>query len=232
MRRLDDDQTNPSTVSPSIDPLSPVPPEVLAAINEGQEFAALLTLCLETTVTLTLTGGATFGSIRALFPDYLICLRLIGPSGRIRPATLSDLDAANDQWQSTVGTPTRYLTKGFSFMAVSPQPAGDISASMTYARSPAQLTADDFPEMPEAYHASLIDYGCYRIRLKEGGQGLVRGVGYLNRFLDEMVTLGEFVRAKGRAARYDALPFELRTFDRSTLAEQIKKASKWQKVTE
>lgn len=191
--------------------------EVIAAINEGQELAALLTLCLETTAPLTLTAGTTFGSLRASFPNFLCPLRLTIAGVRVRPATLAELDARNSGWQSIAGTPDSYCTMGFNLYCITPQPSIDTSASFTYARSPVQIVGDDFPEIPEQYHPSLINYGKYRIRLKEGAQGLARGAKYLNSALDSWGELADQVRARSRAARYDVQPFELKLFDRSRL---------------
>lgn len=197
--------------------------EVLAAINEGQELAAALTLCLETSTTWTLSASNTFGTLRGTFPDFLCPLRVSISGTRIRPATLADLDALDDSWQSTAGTPTRYVVIGFNFYAVTPQPVDDTSADFIYARTPAPMVGDDFPELPEEYHQSLVNYGKYKVRIKEGAQGLQRAVGDLNRFLDDMTRLGDYTRARSRAARYDVLPFELALFDRSRLMAPVKK---------
>lgn len=224
--RLDDIAGSPGSVATDD---GPVPPEILAAINEGQELFSLLTLCLETTASLTLPALTPFLSLRATFPDFLCSLRLMASGTRIRPATLSDLDAENDQWQDTIGTPARYWTGGFNLLAVTPQPITDTTAQFTYARSPVQMIADDFPEIPEEYGQSLVNYGIYRVKLKEGAQSLQRGVGYLNAFLDDAQRLGDFVRARSRASHYDVTPFELALFDRSRLVDQIAKGKKpWQ----
>jgi hypothetical protein len=220
--RIDDDSSSPGSVAAG----APVPPEILAYVNEGQELFALLTLCLETTATLTLVGARTFSTLRSSFPDFLCPLRLMIDGVRVRPSTLADLDAENDDWQSTAGTPTRYGTLGFSFYFVSPQPAIDTAASMTYARSPVQMVGDAFPEIPEPYHQSLVKYGIYRVKLKEGGQQLQRGMGQLNEFLDDATKHGDYVRNKSRAARYDVLPFELKLFDRARLIQKIQKEKK------
>ena len=223
--RSDDDPTAPGSVA--IDPNGgTVPPEVLAAIAEGQELASWMTLCLETTVSVTLTASNTFWDMRALLPDYLVPLRIMGAAGRIRPCTLAELDARNDAWQSTAGTPDSYLSLGWGFYGITPQPAIDTVVQFTYARSPAPLVADSFLEIPDAYQSSLIDYGLYKVKLKEGGQGLTRGLAHLNRFLDEMTKLGAYVRQKSLAARYDIQPFELQLFDRSRLVDQILKRAK------
>jgi hypothetical protein len=219
--RADDDATAPRSFETSSN--SPVPPEILAAINEGQELASWLTLCLETTVALTLTASATFYLLRSQITDYLVPLRLTVAGQRVRPTTLAELDARNAGWQSDPGTPERYIALGFSFFGVHPQPVDDTAAQLTYARSSAQLVGDAFLELPEAFQPSLIDYGLYRVKLKEGAQSLERAVRHLNRFLDEMIKLGDYVRAKSRASRYDVLPFELALFDRSRLIEKLLK---------
>lgn len=195
--------------------------EVLNALNEGQELAAWLSLCLETKASLPLPASTTFGLLRGTFPDFLCPLRMSIGSRRIRPATLAELDGENDGWQNTPGDPARYVSLGFNFFGVTPQPVNTIAADFLYARSPAPMVGDDFPEIPAAYHESLVFYAKYRIRLKEGAQSLTRGMEFFHRFLDDMQKLGDFVRAKSRAARYDTLPFELALFDRARLAAAV-----------
>ena len=221
LERIDDDPDDPSSATEA---------EVIAAIQEGQELMALLTLCLETTATLTLAASTPFASMRGTFPNFLVPLRMQIGGVRVRPATLADLDSLNDAWQSTAGTPTRYGTAGFNFFWVTPQPTVSTDADLTYAKSPAPMVQDDFPEVPVAYHMSLVRYGVYKVRLKEGAQGLERGVVELNRFLDDCQQLGDFVRAKSQAARYDVLPFELKLYDRSRLIAKVKEKA-WQRNT-
>lgn len=216
--RIDDSSSAPGSVLADANAaLFPVPPEILSALNQAQEEFALLTLCLEATADMTLSGGTPFSLPRSSFSDFLCPLRLMVGGVRVRPSTLSDLDAWDDAWQNTPGTPSRYATLGFNFMAISPQPAIDTTASLTYARSPLQLVADAFPEIPEIYHQNLVEYGIYRVTLKQGAQGLERGMKYFNSFLDAATKCGDFVRAKSRAANYDVLPIELKLFDRARL---------------
>lgn len=212
--RIDDDPISPVSVTAA---------EVLDAINEGQELAALLTLCLEKTVDLNLSGSTAWYAPRPLFPDFLVPLRMSVGGVRIRPSTLAELDAMNGDWQATAGTPTRYCTAGSNLLAVTPQQ--NCTAQFTYAYSPAALTGSDTPQLPAAYHPDLVEYGVYRVRLKEGAQQLARGLQNLNVFLDHMQALGELVRARSRAARYDVQPFALALFDRSKLIEEV---LKWQ----
>lgn len=206
--RVDDNPDAPATCTAA---------EVLAAINEGQELFALLTLCIERTVSVTLTAGAAWGDVRSVLGDFLCPLQIAVAGTKVRPATLAELDAWNSDWQATAGTPERYATLGFNLFAVTPHPAIDTAASFTYAAAPVALVGDDFPEIPEEYHPALIDYGVYRVRLKEGAQGLKRGMANLQRFLESARECGDYVRARSRAARYDTLPFELALFDRSRL---------------
>lgn len=214
LARIDDSSTPPGSV---LADNTPIPPEVLSALNEASELWAALTLCLETTAPLTLAGGATFGTLRGTFPDFLCPLRLQIAGVRVRPSTLAELDSSDENWQSTPGAPRRYFTSGFSFFGVSPQPIADTAASLTFARSPVQLVGDSFPEIPPQFHQDLIDFACYRLKIKEGGQGLARGVILFHSFLDSATKHGDFVRAKSRASRYDSEPIELKLFDRSKL---------------
>lgn len=225
IKRIDDDSGAPGSVSAD-HTVGNVPPEVLAAINEGQELFALLSLCLERTTSITLAASTSCFTIRGTLPDFICPLRLMIDGTRVRPGTLAEFDAENETWQSTAGTPTSYFSLGFNFFGLNLQPIGDTSADLTHAYSPLQLVRDAFPEIPEHYHQALADYGVYRIRLKEGGQGLERGVRYLNSFLDAAQACGDYVRARSRAARYDVLPFELQLFDRSRLIEALIKKGK------
>lgn len=216
--RLDDSVSAPGSVIATTHP----PPEVLMAINEAQELFALMTLCLETTLTLTLTAYSTFVNISTTLPDYLVPLRLSTGAGRVRPATLADLDAENTSWQATSGTPLRYATLGFNLLIVTPQPTADTSSTFRYARSPLRLVNDtDVPEIPLEFHQCLADYGVYRVKLKEGGQQLQRGMKYLNAFMDEATRFGNYVRQRSLAARLDTLPFELALYDRSRLINKV-----------
>lgn len=221
------DEMSARVLSRTDDPtgVTATPDEVMAALNEGQELAAWLTLSLETTATLTLAPSTTFGQIRQTYPDFLAPLRLAIGNQRLRPSTLAELDSLNEQWQSTLGTPQRYVTLGWNLYAVTPQPVIATAATLIYARSPVQLVGDDFPEIEPAFHLSLVKYAKYRLRLKEGAQGLARGMGFFNAFLDDMTRYGDFVRARSRAARYDTLPLELQLFDRSRLVMAAQKAA-------
>lgn len=209
LTRIDDAAENPVSVTEA---------EALSAVNEGQDFFAWLTLCLETTATLTFPANTTFGTIRDTFPHFLVPLRVAIGSARLRPATFGELDMIDDGWQARAGTPLRYAAQGFNFWAVYPQRSFDQPSSWTYAQAPAVLTGSgDTPQIPEQYHPSLISYGIYRLKLKEGAQGLARGKEQFNLFLDAATEHGDFVRARSRAARYDTLPFELKNFDRARL---------------
>jgi hypothetical protein len=200
------------------------PPEILAAVNEGQQLAALLTLCLETTAAFPLTANTCWYLPRPVLTDLIAPLRFVLGGVRLRPSVLADLDARDSLWQASSGSPARYALLGFNLMAVTPQPASDVTAQMTYAQSPPALVNDaDTPAIPEAYHQNLVDYAVYRVRLKEGAQGLERGLKRLNLFLDDMTRLGNYVRERSVAARYDVEPFELQLFDRSRMIDEVMK---------
>ena len=194
-----------------------VPPEVIAAVSEGYQLATMLTLCLETTTPLTLPAGTSAIDVRTVLADYIVPLRLLVGGVRLRPGTLSEFDALDEGWFQRAGTADRYASLGFNLLVLNRQPATNTTAQFTYARAGAALGYNDTPELPTDYHIDLVDYGLWRIRIKEGAQGLARGAQYLNRFLDRMTALGDWVRARSRAARYDTSPCELALFDRSRL---------------
>lgn len=198
--------------------------EVLNAINEAQTLAALLTLFAEKTVNFSLgaayslDANGAFYQPRPVLTDLIAPLRIAVGGVRLRPSTIGELDAWNSAWQNTPGLAARYCTLGCNLWAVTPQSVE--TAQVTYAYSPAALGATDTPVIPETYHPALVDYGVYRIKLKEGAQQLQRGLGYLNGYLDAMTQLGNYVRARSLAAHYAVQPFELAKFDRSQLGAE------------
>jgi hypothetical protein len=208
--RIDEaDPTNPISVRNA---------ELFAAVNEGYLLASLLTLFLVKTVNFPLTGACWYTLLPAL-PDYLAVLRLEVNGRRVRPSTLTELDAWNRSWQATAGTAARYCTVGSNLLGVTPQATG--TGRLTYASAAQMTTVDAEPDLPPAYHPALVEHGVYRVRLKEGAQQLARGLGNLNVYLDSMQELGDWVRNRSRAAAYDVLPIEMALLDRSKLIDSI-----------
>jgi len=194
--------------------------EVLYRLNEGQRLFALLTLCLEKTSTIALNAATPFRHLLSSIPDYLVPLRISVASGsRLTFGTLADLDAENDAWQKTAGAPTRYATLGLDLLAINKQPAGSgTSLDITHAYSPARLSAPaNIPAIPEEYHLALADYAFHTLRIKEGGREFADTFASFQRFLADVEQCAAYVRQRSLAQRYDTLPFELRTFDRSRL---------------
>jgi hypothetical protein len=217
--QIDDNPAAPVSVTPPASGPNTTPPEVLAAINEGQQLAVLLTLCLEITADFPLTTACWYLP-RPVLTDLIVPLRFTLAGVRLRPSTLANLEAQNSAWQATAGTPARYAMLGVNLLAVTPQQTGNATASMTYAQAAAWLVNDtDVPAIPEAYHHSLVDYGVYKVRLKEGAQGLERGLKRFKLFLDDMGKLGDYVRGRAVAARYDTEPYEMALAQRTRLVE-------------
>jgi hypothetical protein len=223
--RIDDNPAAPVSVyvaegDPTVNGVV-VATEVLNAINEGQLLAALLTLCFEKTAAFSLGAAysldayGTFYLPRPALIDLIAPLRIAVGGIRLRPATIDQLDSWNSAWQNTVGPAARYCLLGSNLWAVTPQSTQ--TAAVTYAYSPPALTATGTPLLPDEYHPELVDYGVYRVRLKEGAQQLTRGLVCLNKYLDSMTRLGDYVRARSLAAHYGVQPFELAKFDRSQL---------------
>jgi len=155
-----------------------------------------------------------------LFPDWIVALRLTAASGaKIRPARLDDMASLDSQWVAQPGSPSRYVHLGADLLAIYRQPAAaGTTVQVTYARCPQPLTLDiQSPEVPEEYHPELVNYAIARLRQVEGAEALASTLPLLASFLDAAQRCADFVRAKNRGGLYDALPFELRNFDRSRL---------------
>jgi len=224
LKRLDDDGEKPIFWGGN---------EFLAALNEAQRFFVLLTLCLEKTATLALEAGTAFYRVGAVYRDWIVPVRvaLAGSGVKVRPATLGELDAENPNWQHIPGTPARYACLGFDLVAVTPQPAGSgTSLDVTYACAPTRMTpGTDIPEIPEEYHASLIDYAIPRLRMKEGAQEFAKTLPLFKRFLGDATKFGAYVRRRNLGRGYDKLPIELERFDASKLFRMaMQKEKVWQ----
>ena len=202
--------------------------EIIAALNEAQRLFVLLTLVLERSGIWYIPPATPFfrmlqatppGVPSLLFPDWIVPLRITGGTGaKIRPVRLDDLVSLDPKWPAKVGYPTRYARLGADLLAIYPQPAVLSVATVTYARSPAVLALDgDVPEIPAQYHPELVNFAINRMRQVEGAAQLASTLPLLASFLDAAEKCADFVRAKNRGGQYDALPFELGSFDRSQL---------------
>lgn len=198
--------------------------EALAALNEAQRVFTLLTLCLESETSLPVLPGVAFYSLLPLVPNWLLPLRvrIAGTGGKkLSPARLDELDAADPGWNAKIGVPARYLLLGFDLLVVAPTNA--VALDLVFARCPALLTSPaQVPEIPEVYHASLVDYAIPALRAKEGGAEFVTSLSYFERFLADAAKLGAYIRARNQAAGYDRWPFELDAYDRSKLVVAMK----------
>jgi hypothetical protein len=198
------------------DPAAPVyftKAEVLNALNKGQRLFAFATLCLERSVSLTLTPGTAFyaGALTALDAAYLIPVRVTNSAGaKVLPATIEQLHALDDQWRSNRGAATHYGCHGFDLLYV--RGSGD-TLTVTYARMPATLVNDaDAVEITDAYQPCLVDYAVARVRAKQGGQEFAKTKPYADRFLGAVKAAAAEVRRRFVRAGNDRPPFEIAAF--------------------
>lgn len=207
-KRLDDATTSGLPASDNVYYTSA---EAYAALNEAQAQFALLTLCLETSGTLSLSANTCFYSIREALAGYLVPLRVSVAGARILPASISDLEARYHTWPATAGTPKRYMQMGLDLFAIVPQPTGIDWATVVYAKEPPVLTTGgDTPEIPQEYHLSLAKYAAYYLLLKRGGQYAKLAAAEWNEFLADASQCADYVRRRNRSRQYDTLPFEHR----------------------
>lgn len=191
---------------------------VYAALNEAQRLFCLLTLCLETTASFSLTAGTVWYHVLTQLPDFLLPRRIVGSGGRCRPATIAVLDSLDTRWRKSPGAPSRYCFNGLDLLGLYKQPASADTLTITYAQSPAALVnPGDVPEIRETSHFALANYAAYAVRQPEGGQEFSKFLPYLNEFLDEATAVQKLVETKNLDARYEKSPFELAGMDRSRL---------------
>ena len=200
------------------------PTEVLAALNQCQRLFCLLTLCLETTANLGLTGVARYHMLNQ-FADWIAPLRLRNALGnKIRPNRLADLAALNRTWASSSGVPVRYARTGFDLLSFYQQNTSTIS--ITYARSAVELLstypADNgqAPEIPTRYHQALIDGAIPILRVKEGMQEWQKVLPQWGRFLEAVQELAQFIRARNIEQGYDSIPIEIKRYDGSRMLQK------------
>jgi hypothetical protein len=193
--------------------------EIVAALNEANRFFVLLTLGLETTAPWTVTAATTFFHMLTVFGDWVAPLRITDATGaKIRPARIEELTGLDFGWMASPGAPSRYCAMGADFLALYQQPAVDTVVNVTYARAPLPLVNDaDVPETPGEYHPSYVGYAINRLRQAEGAQEFEKSLPYFDGFLEAAKHYGAYVRARNLGARYDKVPFELESFDRSEL---------------
>lgn len=193
--------------------------EITAALNEALRFFCLLTLGLEKTASWTVTAGTVWQHMLTVFADWITVLRITDSSGaKVRPATLEELAALDPGWVSSPGTIQRYVSVGADFIGLYQQSVADQTLQVTYARAAAALVLDtDVPEIPEEYHPDLVGYAVYRCRQVEGGAEFQKSLRFLQSFLAGAEHYAAYVRSRNIGPRYDKVPFELASFDRSKL---------------
>lgn len=195
------------------------PQDVLSALNTAQRLFSMLTLCLETTATMQLTGGAFYRAL-TFFPDWICPLRFRIPGGaKIKPSRLADLAALDNQWSNRAGVPIRYSCSGFDLLGFYKQDSSIVR--VTYARSPVLLVAAGSAEIPEEYHPALIEAAIPLLRMKEGQQEWQKTLTSWDRFTSEVGRCADTVRARNMEQGFDRIPPEIRKFDRSAVLKKV-----------
>lgn len=207
--------------------------EVLHALNVMQRLFCLLTLCIERTVTFTLTNGVAFYEIDNQISDFLVPLRVSHSGTRLRNETIHNMDLRDGAWRTRPGNPRRYAIEGVSpgILAITPRPAsGSHTLAFTYAAEPAALVLEtDVPEIAPEQQPHLVDGAYWWLRLKEGGAEFAAAGQYLQRLLAATSKYASFTRARSRAQSYDSIPYDLATFDKSRFEIKIKQLQVMQK---
>jgi hypothetical protein len=210
-------------------PVYYTPEMVRAALSEAQRIFALLTLCREVELGFPLTAATTWYDMRTAHTDILVPLWVSYGGVKLRPRSLTDLDARYETWQCEAVTPSSYCFVGATaLLAINPQPAAD-GTSITFIAAtvpPALVSDTDVPLIPTEDHASLMDYAIPRLRATEGGNELLGELWRLDRFLDAVAAEGNYTRRRASAKRYDVQPFEMKRFNRAAFMAEVVKRGK------
>ena len=187
-------------------------PSALGALNEAQRLFALITLSLETTAPFALAANTFSSQILPQLPDLILVRRVYNSLGaQLRPVTIGELAALDSTWQLTMGTPTRYVTRGINWIGVYPQPETDDTLSIVYARAPQALTGgDSVPEIRSVSHIALVNFAAWALRQPEGAQEFAKFAGYQAEFMMEAKKVADLVRERNRDLGFETVqPFEL-----------------------
>lgn len=193
--------------------------EIIAALNEAQRLFCLLTLALEVTAAWAPAIATTFFHMLTIFSDWIAPLRIATSTGaKVRPSGLEELTALDSQWIASPGNPYRYVHVGADLLGLYQQLLAGATLNVTYARCPVVMVNDtDVPEIPAEYHPELVKFAIYRCRQMEGGEEFAKTLPMLDEYLDAAQKFADYVRERNQGTRYDNLPFELSSFDRSAL---------------
>lgn len=178
-----------------------------AALNAAQQVYAAMTLCIETSATLSSNGWTASASA---IPRLIVPLRVRYGFTRLQPRTVNELQALSANWLAHVDAPDSYLWLGWDLFRPYPVPTGGPHGySVLYAASPAPLVADnDVSQIPAEDHQALLHYAVPRLRLAEGGSELAKGIPRLSLFLDAVKKRAAMVQARMRDLNYDTRPAE------------------------
>lgn len=186
--------------------------EATEAINAAQRVFTFFTWCLESRGTLALSGDQTEARLLGTFPSLIAVTRVENvDKERLFPSSVGGFAAASDRWRGERATyPGFYAVHGFDYAMFFPAPSAATSLTVTYARGPAALaSAGDVPEIPEEYHAALVDGAEPLLRMKEGGQEFAKAKDSWKKFLTAASECSARVRERNQRAGYDRGPAEV-----------------------
>lgn len=186
--------------------------EVAEAVNAAQRIFALLTWCLESRGTLSVLANQAEVRLLTAFPLMIAVIRMENPDGeRLFPTTVNGFAAGDDRWRAARAVyPGFYAVHGFDYAMFFPAPVGSVNLTVTYARGPATVAVSgDVPEIPEEYHAALVDGAEPLLRLKEGGQEFAKVLPAWESFMAAARMCAQKVRERNKLAGADRYPAEV-----------------------
>lgn len=179
------------------------------AINRAMSVFSFLTLCYETSATLTFTVGDPSLELLATVPTFIAPLRVSQDGVHLQPKSLHRFAAQKTSWTGANGPPTAYCMVAANLMAVSPPPSTDYEDVTLYyaAFAPALTTGTDVPAIPAEDHERLAAGAATIIRqVILGGQHGEEAMQDMQDYWQGIQRRAEHVRQRNQKARFDTLP--------------------------
>jgi len=203
--------------------------EINDAIQEAQKVLTVLTLCFNRFSNISVKSGQSIYSVPY---DFFLPLRVSiaddypnagANSKRLFPTTIQLISKENKAWFDSSNTPTHYFMLcglgetgscpegkvGRARLWLYPRPNADKILRLDYVYFPQELQDDEEPDLPEAYHRLLEDYGVYFCLLKERDRVIFqKALALWDDFIQKTMELRNLM-----IEQYEGVDFEFRPWD-------------------
>ena len=193
------------------------------AINDGLTIHTSLSMCIESTVAITMAPLNPFYELFTADSRTIAVLRVTENTVRLAPDNIGAFKAANNSWRNQPGIPENFAVVGSNLLAVEPVPANNsIQVQVTIARvANGLINTGDVPEIPEEDHAALAEYAAWFLETAKFGAS-EKTQQRLGRFLETVAARADQTIDRCRSRNYLTQPLPI---DKTRIAALIGAAS-------